>query len=461
MPLLSTQARRQQALAEIDSLTQELQDWFEDWTSRDRHEDGSNRGQYTTQLAAIHGEVGATAVMLREGMNTMSVAGDAGRVYGEFARAEREILWLRRVFYYFRDKFEQREDKRFGEVLRAADEVVWSCHRPFFQLPGQKLRVPAALPYIKPDFSPAALRRDQRQAVGSQDSDFVLVREAFRELPVPILSLPVTAIHNPWALVLIGHETGHIVERLIEPDFHLTFQAAICAAIPEDEEKDREAWSGWADEIFADLYSLLTMGPWAVWAMSQFEAAAPEEMAARRYTYPSPYARLKLLAAMADRFGLKTETPELPAAQPDELARDLSYVPAIAAAICSMPQIDALAKALPFESSRFEKTRGDVGKWSSLLRGKNAAPPMQELRSARMCAAGAAQAWSETVFVNDSPEERAELRRLALENMTAAGPLGVRSATAVQRAVAKPGASLFNALRRADSLVEEADAGSH
>ena len=35
--------------------------------------------------------------------------------------------------------------------VRAADEVVWSCYRPFFELPALKnWRPPAPLPYIEP-----------------------------------------------------------------------------------------------------------------------------------------------------------------------------------------------------------------------------------------------------------------------------------------------------------------------
>jgi hypothetical protein len=469
MSLLSKQARQNQALAEIDSLTRELTDWKQDWVTRDCHEDGSTRGQYKTQLDSVYSEVSATGAILRKSLCEMSLDGDAGAVYGQFARAEREVLWLWRVFYFFRDKFQQRRDSRFGDTLRAADEVVWSCHRPFFQIPGRKkVAMPAPLPFIKPEFSPAALRRDQRQALDRMDSDFVLVREAFRQLPVPILAIPITAIHSPWALVLIGHEAGHIVEPLLEDDFNTTFQSTLSQTVEKAGgcDDDQKTWSDWGDEIFADLYSVLTMGPWAVWAMAQFEAADAAAMGERRFVYPAPCVRLQLIAAMASRFGLRTEIPPAPESVPDEVARDAGYVDAVAEAITTMPAIQALAKAIPFDKSQYEEKDekglfGEVQQWNRHLTGKGACPQLRDLRSARMAAAGTAQAWSETIFVDDSPEARTKLCELAVSKIAQAGPLDVRSSAAVAKPKIAPGQSLLAALRRADALIEEADAGSH
>jgi hypothetical protein len=320
--------------------------------------------------------------------------------------------------------------------------------------------MPAPLPYIKPEFSPAALRRDQRQALDRKDGDFILVREAFRELPVPILAIPITAINNPWALVLIGHEAGHIVEPLIADDFNSTFQSTITKAVAES---DQEAWKGWADEIFADLYSVLTMGPWAVWAMTQLEATADKDMVERRFVYPAPCVRLQLMAAMARRYGLDPEIPPAPATLPDEVVRDAGYVDAVALAITAMPEIRTLAASLPFEKFRYEEKDaeggfGEVQQWKRHLVDKGSSPVLKDLRSARLAAAGTAKAWSETVFLRDSPEERDQLRDLAIARITAAGPLDVRSSAAPPKSPIPAGKSLMSVLERADKILEEADA---
>jgi hypothetical protein len=468
MPLLSKQSRQNQSLAEIDSLMRELATWYAEATAGDRHDDGSPRGQYKTQLDRVYSEVNGAALLIRKSLRDTSLDRPAPDVYGEFARADREILWLWRVWYYFRDKFQQRQDPRFGPILRAADEVVWSCHRPFFQLPGQIKPTPAPLPYIKADFSPSALRQDQRDALDRQDSDFVVVTEAFAQLPVPILALPITAVNNPWTLVLIGHEAGHIVEPLVDPDFNMTFQAALGKAVedlqgPED---DQSRWQGWGDEIFADVYSILTMGPWAVWAMSQFEAADGAAMAERRWVYPAPCVRLQLMTAIAKHYGLTTEIPDAPPALPDEVQRDTTYVDGVAAAIVSMPRIQTLAASLPFAISHYlpkdaAGAFGEVEQWNRYLGAARApAPAGRQLRSARMAAAGAAKAWSETIFAADSPEARDKLCNLAIPGIAAAGPPGVRSALAFAKPPGEAGQSLFQTLRKADQLLKEARASS-
>lgn len=472
MPLFSKEGRRIQAIAELDALKRELDQWHKDWTVSDSHEDGTPRGQYKTQLGAIYSEVSATAEILRKGLADIDLSAGVCTVYGEFSRLEREILWLWRIWYFFRDKLQQRNDERFGKILRAADEVVWSCHRPFFELPSLKqVKGPAPLPWIRPDFSPKALRRDQRQALDRKDDDFRLVQEAFRELPVPILDLPITAVNNPWALVLIGHEAGHFVEPLLAPKFNETFARVLAETVTQanGSDDDRQSWYGWADEIFADLYSVLTMGPWAVWAIAQFEIGHPSEMQERRFVYPSPYVRLKLISALAQRYGVGAELagiPQPPADDsiPDELARDLGVVDSMADAITAMSEIRALAAALPFQKLSYVNAEGaartpEVEQWSRHLQGSGASPPLKQLRSARLAAAGTAKAWSEKIFVQPSSEAlRSELREQAIAKIAASGPLDSRSSVAAPKPKAEPGRALFDVLKRAESILAESNA---
>jgi hypothetical protein len=469
MPLLSKESRRQQSLLEVDALSAELEHWYEDWTQRDVHGDGTLRGQYRTQLQAVYSEVKAAAAALRQQIASTSVAGHAGDVYSAFSRTEREILWLWRVWYFFRDKFEQRADSRFRDILRAADEVVWSCHRPFFPARVSQVPLPAPLPYIKADFSPSALRQDQRQALDRKDSDFLVVKEAFRDLPVPILALPITVVRNPWALVLIGHEAGHILEPFIAPDFNATFSAAVMRGADKADcsEEDQEVWGGWSDEIFADVYSVLTMGPWAVWAIAQFEAGDDESMGKRRFVYPAPCVRLRLIAELASRFGMSAEMPPAPAHLPEETMRDDACVATVANEIVSLSAIKSLASALDFSRQLYEPRDelgrvGEVEQWKRHLGNEKAAQPAVGLvRTARIAAAGTAKAWSETVFTNDSEETRTALRELSICRIAVAGPKGVRSALSIARPAAEPGQSLLRTVRQADEVIRGANASTH
>ena len=60
----------------------------------------------------------------------------------------------------------------------------------------------------------------------------------------------------------------------------------------------QQRWREWSPEIFADWYSVLTMGQWALWAMAQFELQAQTDMLKPRRSYPSALARLHLLAQL-------------------------------------------------------------------------------------------------------------------------------------------------------------------
>jgi len=78
-----------------------------------------------------------------------------------------------------------------------------------------------------------------------------------------------------------------------------------------------------------------------------------------------------------------------------------------------------------------------------------------------MAAAGAAKAWSETIFGSDSVEARDRLRELALTRIAAAGPPGVRAATMVAKSAEEAGQSLFRCLREVDQLLAEGNASSY
>lgn len=455
MSLLSKQGRREQAVFEVVSLLRELDYWVQGWNETEQNEDGSRRGQYKTQVNAVYSEVHGAASILKSSIDNLNLEADAGSVYEDCANAERQVLWVRRVWYFFRDKFDQRNDERFSNLLRAADEVIWSCYRPFFQLSSNEVSVPepAPLPYIDPDFSPSALRRDQRQALANKQADFTLVADAFAELPVPILKIPTTTINNPWALVLVGHEVGHIIGPLISSDFPARFREEIRSAVEEKggTEEDQEAWFGWSDEIFADLYSVITMGQWAVWALTQFETAREKTMSERRLVYPSPIVRLEVMVELAKKYGLSVGSATIPSQPSEEMTRDLNCISTVVDRIVTLPEISHLVQKLPFEKSRYEPNNttgapGEVGQWSRNLLGEGASPRSNQLRSARMIAAACAQAWSEKAFVDASV--RQALGEATVAKIRASFAPGVRSSAARSKGKHEPGRALFDSIVR-------------
>jgi hypothetical protein len=183
---------------------------------------------------------------------------------------------------------------------------------------------------------------------------------------------------------------------------------------------DARAWGRWAPEIFADWYSLVTMGQWAVWVMAQFEIQDNPSMLKRRTSdgYPSPLARLALLAALAERYGLAGTgilqllglDPLQMAASSAETKRDVEvFVPVVVDTIIKPLPNDYgdLRKRVGFQNQDYKvsgpnQKGGEVDGWSSALLKEKNKTVSKGLTHTRWITAGAAQAWSRIMGGKDS-----------------------------------------------------------
>jgi hypothetical protein len=91
-------------------------------------------------------------------------------------------------------------------MLQAADEVLWSCYRPFSWHRDRRCSGTAAL--RRADLHADGHRPDGPGQVAKAKANGPL-EGYFQTLPVAILQLPPHGRHAPWALALIGHEVGH------------------------------------------------------------------------------------------------------------------------------------------------------------------------------------------------------------------------------------------------------------
>lgn len=450
---ISSTLRRAQTLRELARLEDELIAWDRHRHLTDCDGAGVYRGQFETQREAVVTEVKGAIAAVREEVSRLSSASlSPMELYPRLARSDRQVIWIRQAWDFYRSRFDQRDAPELAATLKAADEVSWSCFKPLFRK-GADRRPPAPLPCIEPDYTPSTLLSTHAHVLARPgDATAGPLQGYFDTLPVPLLRLPPSVVTCPWNLVLIGHEVGHVVYAQINPNgsFPDEFRSSVAAAARRagGDEAVSQHWSRWAAEIFADCYAVLMMGPWSIWALGQLELGSAAQMAAPRPFYPPATLRLILLAQMATRLGLGQlagvlgalgmESADTAALLPDQRLQVAiaSEVSQLAAAV--LPGRRAtLAQAVAFRLSDFqagaESPKGMVAEWSEALLGEREKVDENDLRTARLVAAGVAQA-AFTLGGLASPDgaERLEpLRSAALQRIAACGEAGTRSAVSV------------------------------
>ena len=280
--------------AEWRRLRRELATW------RDHRRQRDADGQHRSQLEGCAAVIDAA---LQELHGPIAAMTDADPRAAAHCRVhDRRLAWLRRTWDFFRDRFDQRDDGELAPLLRAADEIAWSCHREAF---GAPLASPSAtvdpppLPYVEPQLTPEVFPRGLVPGALRRDVDAVFLRTALESLPFAVVRVPASCVTAPWWLVHLGHEVGHVV------DDQILGHGARTAIVEELGLGDpaTEEWTRWSGELFADLYAVLMFGPWALWALAMAEARDADAMRAPRDAYPPPVVRLLVMARACDALG--------------------------------------------------------------------------------------------------------------------------------------------------------------
>ncbi|HYO73227.1 MAG TPA: hypothetical protein VEU33_44900 [Archangium sp.] len=414
VPLVN-RCRRERAREELRAFGHDLGVWLELRRDKDVGQ------QYGSQLNSIEDCLGSARKVLDEQLEALDGTLPPERFYEECLWLELRVLWLRRLWRFFRERFDQRDDAVMGPILRAADEVVWSTWQPvseYARLMGLSFQaMPAPLPFIDLEHSPALTRAVElvpREL--KRDAGEVLLSR-LRRLPVPVIHLPVMCIHSPWWLVFIGHEVGHQAQLFL--GLEDSFPECVGQAVRAHEEgrgsayalEDSLRWKGWAREIFADVFSLVAMGTAALWAIAEFVWRPPEcmrESYDRRY--PPAAIRLELMAQAAEALGLGEEARrplrgrvagELVKGAP-QAERDLALVPPVVErALGRLPGVDcSLAKLLDFQPAHFEVD------WP------NVPEPINSVTSRRLASA-ALRSWLQTEHIEADAQREEARRRLS------------------------------------------------
>ena len=115
------ESRRIQAKIELRRFSETVSDWQDRRTT----DDPGNHGQHDSQIKAVTEQVDGAAQIIRAEIDGLDLkALSLGEVYAKCYQTERRVVWLWRVFEFFRSKFDQRDHERFKLLLQAADEVV-------------------------------------------------------------------------------------------------------------------------------------------------------------------------------------------------------------------------------------------------------------------------------------------------------------------------------------------------
>ncbi|HMQ33541.1 MAG TPA: hypothetical protein PKD53_22610 [Chloroflexaceae bacterium] len=282
--------------------------------------DEDKRRFHASQLADIGAVLESAAGALRDSLGRSLASEDGAGLYRlcrehDAALGMAYLLWER-----VRGPFDQRDSQAAPartNLLRAADEVAWSCYKPVLNradaLSGRVKQWPPPLACLDPTYLPLVSQRrrgDLAAAIDAARTPTALLT-LLAELPVTLIRLPPWTVEAPWSLVFVAHEVGHQIYQQLGAGVSKTLSDGLLAVGAGAGGAAGQGWGEWREECFADLFSLLTMGQWALWALVDVERGTPAQMTTSESdAYPPAVVRLALMAESLRRLGVDP-TPAL------------------------------------------------------------------------------------------------------------------------------------------------------
>ncbi len=414
------EARIGQSRLEVERFCEDFTGWLARWRAADRF------SQYVSQLDAVEGVVEENLGLIRSELDGLSPSLPVRDVYDVCLVVDRQLVWVRRFWSYFREKWNQRDDPQVGTVLAAADEVVWSSYAPVFR----RLDVPVGpppLPFISSEFSAHAVAR--RHPPGDLRRSDRLLLQTLGRLPVAVVGLPEACVASPWWLIVLPHEVGHQVAfevdggRVPKAVGELAASAAVRATGMALADGD---WQSWGHELFADAFAGAMVGGAHLWALSELEGGGDEMLVRRVSGYPPPLVRQAVAADLLRLYGLSEAealppVPVLPTLAeldvPDDarerVGRQLAAATAVAEALVEEPIVAdlGLRDLLPPRLAQIGGS-GACGRWRRALAGDAEPQAEPELEAARLATAGALAEWAATMAESDEEARLARAVRL-------------------------------------------------
>jgi Zn-dependent protease with chaperone function len=416
--------RRERTARLIERTGGSIDRWLRDRHAKDVDSTGQYVGRHELQRVALRALLVEAAKTMRMRAKDLSADLRLGDFFDECRSLDEAAIWLERVWEFYRAKFDQRDDPAFGPVVRAADEIVWSCYHDVMRRARGGRHPPQPLPFVASEYSPAALESDkpvphQLETGGRGPAWTEGLRAATATVPVTLLRLPPWCVHDPWWLAFIAHEVGHHVQT----DLALTtaFGQAVARAVSDagGTREESVAWSGWSREIFADVFSIMMLGPGAVRAIEDIERSNDANMLRSTRTYPPPRVRVYLMQRTAELLNCPVEG-HAAARSRDAFARAADLADAtVALALGPLPgRAHTLRELCDFDAGPYDRY-GAVDIWADRLLDGTSAAEVPDTETARLIVAGSLEAWHRISRMSDAGERDKARETLAATTLTA------------------------------------------
>lgn len=236
-------------------------------------------------------------------------------------KLRRDVGSVHLVWEFFRDKFAQREIELFEQYLGCGDDLAWACYKPCLDaaieaggLGLDEVKEPPLVFYSTHRSPFAQARTKMFHPQGLDSRDIRLFTDVVSNLPVPVIGVPWAVAGRLPELVLVGHETAHVVAE----DLGLADEARkaleATTLVNDANGERRNAWLSWCDEIFADLFGVVATGRSFVAGLGAELAGGVDETRAlsidmtKPGDYPTPALRMALCEAALERLGVTPST---------------------------------------------------------------------------------------------------------------------------------------------------------
>lgn len=204
-----------------------------------------------------------------------------------------------KIWHYYWEIFGQRQTLIAPRLL-ASDRIALDCYQYAYQGLGKARPIPSPPPfsYMEAGYGPATYRRGVR-----------LAKLGLFPNPFPVVKLPEHRLICPWTLGAIPHEVAHnlqsdlglwmaVPRRLLK----MLKEAGLPRAV-------YSVWVRWQKEIFADLMSVLLIGPSYIGSLMDVvgKSAAATFAWNGEGVHPTPFLRVLINLDLVRRMGFQRE----------------------------------------------------------------------------------------------------------------------------------------------------------